>query len=75
MNGTMSPYALHAPVSALPYPLVRFSVYYLKQEPYPEEPHVRVCAGAPGNRRSYRDHRPPGMTSEGVMTIFKGTYN
>ena len=60
---------------SLPSPLVRFSVYYLKQEPYPEESHVRVCAGAPGKRCSYRDHRPLSMTSEGVMTYIKGTYN
>ena len=29
--------------------------YYLRQEPNEVIPHVRICGGAPGDRRSYRD--------------------
>jgi hypothetical protein len=38
-----------------PHPNVRFDARYLRKEPYAAILHVRICAGAPGNRRPYRD--------------------
>jgi len=32
-----------------------FDRHDLRQEPYEVIPHVRICAGAPGNLRPYRD--------------------
>ena len=39
-------------VTAIP---SRFSVFYSMQEPDALVAHVRICAGAPGNRWPYRD--------------------
>ena len=38
-----------------PWPWVRFDARYSRKEPHEEVPHVRICAGVPGNRHFYRD--------------------
>ena len=38
-----------------PWPQQRFAVKHPRWEPYAGVPHVRICAGASGNGRSYRD--------------------
>ena len=39
----------------------------LRQEPYADIPHGRICAGATGNRRPYRDLRFPFNSKSGPI--------
>ena len=38
-----------------PWPWVRFDARYSRKEPYEVFPHIRICAGVPGNQHFYRD--------------------
>lgn len=54
-----------------PYPNVRFRVAHPRQEPDEVMLQGRICAGAPGNRRPYRESRHCDFTSR-PLTIPAG---